>query len=429
MARDRSKDVVIIGMSGRFPKCDNITQLWSAIKKGEILTTRYKRDKLIQSGIPETLIDDLNFVPVHGHLENAERFDNTFFKISPRDAEIMDPQHRLMLEAAWGALEDAGIKCLKDGGESIGVFASRSGNSYFQHLLSQGPLDSHTLEQAIHGNDPDFIASLIAYKLNLTGPAVGIQTACSSSLVGVHFAIRALLNGDCDHAIVVSAGVVFPQIGYLYSSGGIKSASGQCRPFDINADGVVAGSGVACVILKRYKDIDTNTLHPYCIILSSAVNNDGNAKAGYFAPSIVGQTKVIKSAVQSAAIDASTIGYIETHGTGTFIGDPIEWTASSDIYAQLGAKPKQIAIGAVKANTGHLDAAAGLTALIKAALVVKEGITPPLGGFCELNPYLNRDRTPFYIPTKSIEWNSNSPRRSAVSAFGIGGTNAHVVLE
>lgn len=429
MLRDQSMDVAIVGMSGRFPKCDNITQLWSAIKKGEILTTRYTRDELLQSGVSEELIDNPNFVPVHGHLTHAEQFDNIFFKISPRDAEIMDPQHRLMLEVAWTALEDAGIKCLKDGRNSIGVFASGSGNSYFRHLLSQGPLESHILEQAIHGNDPDFIASLIAYKLNLTGPTVGIQTACSSSLVAVHFAIQALLNGDCDYAMVVSAGVAFPQVGYMYSSGGIKSASGQCRPFDISADGVVEGSGVACLVLKRYQDTDENTSRPYGIILSSAVNNDGNAKVGYFAPSVIGQANVIESAVRSAAIDVNTIGYLETHGTGTLLGDPIEWTASSNTYAQLGAKPNQIAIGALKANIGHLDAAAGLTALIKAALVVKEGIIPPLVGFSKLNPHLNTYQTPFYIPIDSIEWRSEHPRRAAISAFGIGGTNAHIVLE
>lgn len=428
MIRDRSLDIAVTGISARFPGLETLDQWWSSLLAGQVHTTKFDRNTLLEAGVPQAVVEDTRYIPVHGHLENADRFDNKFFKISPREAEIMDPQHRLMLEAAWSALEDAG-NGRSENRPVTAVFASGSGSAYFRSMLTQGPLDEDTLEQALHGTEPDFIASFISYKLNLTGPAVAIQTACSSSLVSVHFAIQSLLNGDCDQALVVAAGIAFPQAGYLYEPGGIKSATGACRPFDKSGDGVIEGSGVACLVLQRLSDVAKSAPKPYGIILGTAVNNDGSQKAGYFAPSVVGQTEVMQAAIQTANIDISTIGYIETHGTGTHIGDPIEWASTCEAYKQSGAQPNQIAIGALKANIGHTDAAAGLAALIKALWVVNEGLIPPLTGFESMNPLLETEEAPLFIPSQIIPWTNEQPRRAGISAFGIGGTNAHVIIE
>lgn len=428
MSRDRTFDICVIGIAARFPGPNDLNEWWDSLTKGQVLTTTYDSKTLYSAGVPLDLINDPEYVPVRGHLPDSDRFDNVFFRVSEREAEIMDPQHRLMLETAWRSMEDAGGVGEKNH-LITSVFASGSSSSYFRQMISNGPLDHDTLEQAIHGMEPDFIASLIAYKLGLTGPAVGIRTACSSSLVSLHLAVQSLLNGDCDQAIVVAAGLEFPQGGHLYSPGGIKSLKGKCKSFDRDADGVVEGSGVASIVLRRYEDCMHDKVEPYGVILGTAINNDGPDRAGYYAPSVSGQMKVIKSAFNNANIDISTIGYLETHGTGTPIGDPIEWTAASNAYKDLGATPNQIAIGALKANIGHIDAAAGLAALIKTIYVLKEGLIPPVANFEEANPYLEMHGAPLYIPKSCVKWKLSGPRRAAISAFGIGGTNAHVIIE
>ncbi|WP_033260686.1 type I polyketide synthase [Amycolatopsis vancoresmycina] len=428
MARDRSFDIAVTGMSGRFPGSASITELWSAVTSGQVLTTTLDTAGLARAGVPAAELGDPGYVPVRGHLADADRFDHTVFRFSARDAELMDPQHRLMLEAAWAALEDAGRAPLGDG-PVTGVYASDSGSGYLRAMLARGPLDPQVLDQAIHGTEPDFIASLIAYKLDLTGPAIGVRTACSSSLVGLHLAIQALLNGDCDQAVVAAAGIDFPQAGYVHVAGGIQSASGACRPFDAGADGVLAGSGVACVVLRRLADALDDGIEPHGVILGSAVNNDGAAKAGYYAPSPSGQQAAIEAALSAADVDAASVGYLETHGTGTKVGDPIEWSAASAAYRDRGAGAGQIAVGALKGNTGHLDAAAGLAALIKALLVVREGTVPPVGGFTRLNPLLETADSPLYVPSGLEPWSGPTPRRAGVSSFGIGGTNVHVLVE
>ncbi len=398
------------------------------MKSGRVLSTRYERRALLAAGVAESLVDDPDYVPVRCHLEHADRFEHALFRISPRDAELMDPQHRLMLEAAWAALEDAGTGML--GSEpTTAVFASGSGSGYLRSMLDAGPLDPITLDQALHGTEPDFIAGLIAYKLDLTGPALAVQTACSSSLVAVHLAVQALLNGDCDRALVVAAGIDFPQGGHLHVSGGIQSRSGRCLPFDESADGVVSGSGVACVVLRRLADALGESADVYGVILGSAINNDGAAKAGYYAPSGAGQEAVIRAALGAADVDAASVGYLEAHATGTRVGDPIEWAAACAAYGSMGAAPGQLAVGALKANVGHLDAAAGLAALIKTLLVLKEGVVPPVAGFTRLNPLLDPQDAPLFVPTRLQAWDGPEPRRAGVSAFGIGGTNAHVIVE
>ncbi|MFJ8214489.1 type I polyketide synthase [Streptomyces sp. NPDC096033] len=428
MTRDRSLDIAVTGVAGRFPGSADLAAWWEALVEGRVLTTRYDERRLREAGVPQSLIDDPGFVPVHGHLADADRFENALFRVSPREAEMMDPQHRMMLECAWAALEDAGTNPLATP-VTTGVYASASGSGYLRAMLAGGALDPMTLEDAIHGNEPDFMASLISYKLGLTGPAVAVQTACSSSLVALHTAVQALLNGECDQALVVGAGVAYPQAGHLHVPGGIHSAAGACRPFDEHADGVVAGSGVACVVLRRLEDALADGVEPYGVVLGTAVNNDGSAKAGYYAPSASGQEAVIRAALEAADVDGASIGYLETHGTGTRVGDPIEWSAASSALRAAGAAPGQVAVGALKANTGHLDNAAGLAGLIKALFVVREGVVPPVAGFTRLNPLLETGDSPLYVPRATAPWSGPEPRRAGVSSFGVGGTNAHAVVE
>ncbi|MEU1845287.1 type I polyketide synthase [Micromonospora sediminicola] len=428
MARDRSLDIAVSGMAGRFPGSPELTRWWSALTDGQVLTRRYQRHELAAEGVPQHLLDDPDYVPVHGHLADADRFDNALFRMSPREAEMLDPQHRLMLECAWSALEDAGVNPL-DTGLTTGVYASASSSDYLRRMVAGGRLTPLTLEDALHGTQPDFLASLLSYRLNLNGPALAVQTACSSSLVAVHLAVQALLNGDCDQALVVAAGMAFPQAGHLHVPGGIHSPTGHCRPFDARADGIVAGSGVACVVLRRLADALDDGPAPHGVILGTAVNNDGSAKVGYYAPSVEGQQAVIRAALRTADVGGETIGYLESHGTGTRIGDPIEWAAASAALRASGARPAQVAVGALKANTGHLDNAAGVAGLIKAILVVRDGVIPPVAGHGALNPLLDHEESPLYVPDQARPWPGDGPRRAGVSSFGVGGTNAHVVVE
>lgn len=426
--RDHSLDIAVTGLAARFPGSPDLAAWWSAIKNGRVLTTRYSRQQLLDVGVPADLVDDPDYVPVGGRLADVDRFDNVLFRVSARDAELMDPQHRLMLEVAWAALEDAAVAPLEPA-DTTGVFASMTGSGYTRAMLVRGALDPLTLDQVIHGTEPDFMASRIAYKLGLTGPTLAVQTACSSSLVGVHLAVQALVNGDCDQALVIGAGMNFPQAGHLHTPGGVLSPSGHCRPFDERADGVVAGSGVACVVLRRLEDALGQGPEPYGVVLGTAINNDGSAKAGYYAPSADGQEAVIRAALRVADVTGDSIGYLETHGTGTRVGDPIEWSAASAALGAMGAQPGQVAVGALKANVGHLDAAAGVSALIKALMVVRDGIVPPVAGFTRANPLLETEGSPLYVPAEAAAWRGPEPRRAGVSAFGIGGTNVHLVVE
>ncbi|KXK63105.1 polyketide synthase subunit [Micromonospora rosaria] len=429
MSRDRSLDIAVTGVHARLPGVTDLDDWWAATLAGRVLTTRLDRADLLAAGVPAALVDDPDYVPARGHLADADRFDHTLLRVSARDAELMDPQHRLMLETAWAALEDAGTAGPAAAEHTTGVYASGSGSGYLRAMLANGPLDPLTLDQALHGTEPDFVASLISYKLGLTGPALGVQTACSSSLVGVHLAVQALLAGECDQAVVVAAGIDFPQAGHLHVPGGIQSVSGNCRPFDAAADGVVAGSGVVAVVLRRLADALDDGPEPYGVLLGTAVNNDGAAKAGYYAPSVTGQEAVIRAALASADVGGESIGYLEAHATGTRVGDPIEWAAASAALTTAGARPGQVAVGALKAAIGHLDSASGLAGLVRALWVVREGVVPPVAGFTALNPLLEADGSPLYVPTEAAAWSGPQPRRAGVSSFGIGGTNAHVIVE
>ncbi|MFD4789735.1 type I polyketide synthase [Streptomyces sp. NPDC058459] len=427
-SRDRSLDIAVTGMAARFPGPRGIDDWWESQLHGSVHLRRYTREELLATGVPAALAADPDYVPARGHLDDWDRFDHDFFQIRKRETELMDPQHRWMLEVAWNALEDAGA-LPRDGSVVTSVYASMTGSGYMRAMVGSGNVDPGLLDDLIHGTEPDFMASRVAYKLGLNGPAFAVQTACSSSLVAVHLAVQALLSGDCDQALVVGAGFGYPQAGYLHQPGGVLSSTGACRPFDRHADGVVAGSGAGAVVLRRLSDITEDDPVPYGVILGSAINNDGNAKAGYYAPSSAGQERVIGAALSAAEVDGGSIGYLETHGTGTRIGDPIEWTAAGAALRKAGARQGSVAVGALKASIGHLDAAAGVAALIRALLVVRSGVIPPLAGFTARNPLLETENCPLYIPTEAVPWPGERPRRAGVSAFGIGGTNAHVVIE
>ncbi|MFF6980257.1 type I polyketide synthase [Streptomyces sp. NPDC008343] len=427
-SRDRSLDIAVTGMAARFPGPRNLDAWWDSQLNGSRHSKRYMREELLTAGVPAKLATDPDYVPVRGHLEDWDRFDHDFFQIRKREAELMDPQHRWMLELAWNALADAGI-APHDDATVTSVYASMTGSSYLRAMLRGSNSDPGLLDDLIHGSEPDFMASRIAYKLGLKGPAFAVQTACSSSLVAVHLAVQALLSGDCDQALVVAAGFDYPQAGYLHTPGGVLSAAGMCRTFDRDADGVVPGSGAGAVLLRRLSDITEDDPEPYGVILGSAINNDGNAKAGYYAPSTAGQERVIGAALDAAGVGGGSIGYLEAHGTGTRIGDPIEWAAATAALRRSGAGTRSVAVGALKASIGHLDAAAGVAALIRALLVVRNGMIPPVAGYTERNPLLETENCPLYIPTEAVPWTQQSPRRAGVSAFGIGGTNAHVLIE
>ncbi len=427
-----SYDIAIIGMSGRFPGARNVEEFWQNLRGGVESITFFSDEELLQRGVEAALLSDASYVKAGAVIEDAELFDASFFNFTPREAEMMDPQHRLFLEHAWQALETAGYEAEKYAGR-IGVFAGESVNSYLLHnLLPQRELiESVGVFQTLIGNDRDHLATQTAYKLNLKGPCLNIQTACSTSLVVVHLACQSLLNQECDMALAGGVSVGVPQgQGALYQEGGIVSPDGHCRAFDAQAGGTVKGSGVGIVVLKRLADALADGDCIEAVIKGSAINNDGSLKVGYTAPSVEGQAGVIEEALATALVEPETVGYVETHGTGTALGDPIEIAALTQAFGAAGGARSSCAIGSLKTNIGHLDAAAGVASLIKTVLALKHREIPPSLHFAQPNPNIDFSRTPFHVNTKLTAWESNgSPRRAGVSSFGIGGTNAHVVLE
>ncbi len=425
----RSEPVAVIGMAGRFPGAESIERLWQNLRDGVEGLSTFEYDDLIEAGVDPDLARDPAYVPVGGALDGAEMFAASFFGYSAREALTLDPQQRHFLECSWEALENAGYGAPPP---STGIFGAVSVSTYLLNrlvwrpdILTGGPT---ALETTI-GTDKDFLASRVAFKLDVHGPAVAIQTACSSSLVAVHLACRALQAGDCELALAGGASIDVPQkAGYLYRQEGIYSSDGHCRPFDAKADGMVGGSGAGVVVLKRLDDAIRDRDNIHAVILGSAVNNDGADKVGYSAPSVSAQADVIAAAHRSAGVDPESIGYVEAHGTGTHLGDPIEVTALTQAFGD--AKRGGRALGAVKSSLGHLNAAAGVTGLIKAILTVREGEIPPTLHFETPNPHLRLDESPFFVNRELMPWpTSGRPRRAGVSSFGMGGTNAHVVVE
>jgi len=442
----RETDIAIIGLAGRFPGADNLDMFWQNICEGKESISFFTDDELADKN--SRLLENANYVKAASVLSNIDKFDASFFGYSPKEAQLMDPQQRIFLECAWKALEDAGYDPEKYHG-LIGVYAGKGMNTYLINNVHPGIdfsphrtfLESMSDLQVRISNDTGYMPTQVSYKLNLKGPSVNVQTACSTALVAVHLAGQGLLTGECNMALAGGVTIQVPQNkGYVYQEDMIFSPDGHCRAFDAQAQGTVFGSGVGIVVLKLLSAAIEDRDNIYAVIKGSAINNDGSMKVGYTAPSIQGQQAVISDALLVADLDASTISYVEAHGTGTALGDPIEITAmtqafdkcidQSVYYDYQSRRGKQCALGSIKTNIGHLAEAAGIAGLIKTILALKHQLIPPSLHYSKPNPKIDFENTPFYVNTELKEWTTDSvPRRAGVSAFGMGGTNAHVVLE
>ncbi|MDY7093374.1 MAG: amino acid adenylation domain-containing protein [Acidobacteriota bacterium] len=423
--------IAIIGMAGRFPGAWSVDELWRNLCGGEEAVSFFTDEELEASGVSVEERRRKDYVAAAAVLDGVEDFDAGFFGFTPREAEILDPQQRLFLEVAWHTLEDGGCEPGSYGGR-IGVFAGLTQSTYLtRHLATQPKLMAALGDyQVTLSNDKDFLPTRVSYKLDLKGPSVNVQTACSTSLVAVHMACRSLRDGECDMALAGGATVRLPlRAGYRYQAGMILSPDGHCRPFDADGHGTVGGNGVAAVLLKPLSRALADGDPVRAVIRGSAINNDGAAKVGYTAPSVEGQTAVLRDALRAAGVEPSSVGYVEGHGTATEMGDPIEVTALNQAYGG-SAEAESIALGSVKSNLGHLDAAAGVAGLIKTALALEQGAIPPSLHFEKPNPKLDFAAGPFFVNHQLRPWpRGDEPRRAAVSSFGIGGTNAHAILE
>ncbi|GCE28516.1 polyketide synthase [Dictyobacter alpinus] len=433
-------DIAIIGMSGRFPGAQNIQQYWQNLCAG-VESIRPVSDEQLRETfrqtlgyVPETIVQqwlqDPHYIKVAAALEDIDRFDASFFGYSPAEAETIDPQQRLFLEQAWEALEDAGYADTEAYAGLIGVYAGTEVNSY--HRVHTSLIPTARDFQALVGNESAYLTTRASYKLHLTGPSIDVQTACSTSLVALHLASQSLRDGECD--IALAGGVVAystQKVGYFYQEGGMFSADGHCRPFDARANGVVfANGGVGIVVLKRLHDAYRDGDQIYAVIKASAINNDGGRKAGYTAPSIEGQKRVILEALALADARPEDISYIEAHGTATPLGDPIEIAALTQGFREHTHRSQFCALGSVKSNIGHLGVAAGIAGIIKTALALKHKMLPPSLHYEQANPHIDFEHSPFYVNTRLTPWTTAAlPRRAGVSSFGIGGTNAHVILQ
>ena len=429
MSEYEATGIAIVGMAGRFPGAASVDELWQNLLDGVRGIRRLGPEELRASGVPEDLANHPSYVPTAADVDGVELFDAEFFGIPGHEARLVDPQHRLFLESCWQALEDAGHAPRRFDGR-IGVFGSTSISTYLAHVLANGedlPADGISYPLLL-GNDKDFLCTRVAHRLGLTGPAVTVQTACSSSLVAVHLAVQSLLTGECDIALAGGVSVAVPQrTGHLYREGGILSPDGHCRVFDAEANGTVRGSGCGVVVLRRLDDALLDRDRVTAVIRGTAVNNDGANKVGFTAPSVAGQVEVIREALAVSGLPAAEIGYVEAHGTGTSLGDPIELRALAAALSADGEPPLACHIGSVKANLGHLDAAAGVTGLIKAALILREQRIPGQVDYTAPNPRIVEHLDRFRIPDAPVA-RDGALRAAAVSSFGLGGTNAHAVL-
>ncbi len=431
----QTESIAIIGMAGRFPGAKNIKIFWNNLCHGVESIDFFDHPELTSNN-PDWL-NNPNYIKAGGILDDIEYFDANFFGYSPKEAEVLDPQQRIFLECAWEALEDAGYNPQNYPG-CVGVYAGAGMNTYFinnvyPHLNTPNRSFLETMAdvQLTMGQEKDFLPTRVSYKLNLTGPSINIQTACSTSLVAVHQAINSLLRGECELAVAGGVSIRVPQkTGYIAQNNGIFSPDGHCKAFDADGEGAVFGNGAGIVVLKRLADAIADRDNIYAVIKGSSVNNDGWQKVSYAAPNLEAQASVVSQALRKAGIDASTIDYIETHGTGTNLGDPIEIAALTQAFRETSQKTGYCAIGSVKTNIGHLANAAGIAGLIKTVLALKYQQIPPSLHFKKPNPHINFEQSPFYVNTQLSPWKrKESPRRAGVSSFGMGGTNVHLVLE
>ncbi len=427
ISKKNTNAIAIVGMAGRFPGAKNTQEFWDNLCQGKESIWKFSDDEL---KVPEALARLPKYVKSRAVLDGIEFFDANFFGFTAKEAEFTDPQHRLFLECSWQALEDAGY-CPENYPGSIGVYGGMGMSTYYMNNIYpneklKGALGDYLLQI---GNEKDFLTTRVSYKLNLKGPSLGIQTACSTSLVSVCIACDHLLSHKCDMALAGGVAISVPQeSGYIHQEGMIFSPDGHCRPFDAKAEGTVPGNGVGIVVLKRLEDAIADKDHIYAVIRGYGINNDGSGKVGYTAPSIKGQADAIRSAFSMSEIDPETISFIEAHGTGTILGDPIEIQALTQAFQS--DKKGFCNIGSLKSNMGHLIEAAGVAGLMKAALSLYHQAIPPTLHYHQPNPYIDFENSPFCVNTSLKKWQpSDLPRRACVSSFGVGGTNAHAILE
>ncbi|MGA9379089.1 MAG: SDR family NAD(P)-dependent oxidoreductase, partial [Phormidium sp.] len=441
--RASQPDIAVIGMSCRFPGANNIDEFWQNLANGVESISFFSEEEVIAAGIDPKLVKNPNYVKAKPILSDVETFDADFFGYSSREAELIDPQQRLLLECAWESLENAGYNPFTYNG-AIGIYAGAVMNTYLLNNiypnrhnldindnLQVATIDSMGGLQMMVANDKDYITTRISYKLNLTGPSVNVQTACSTSLVTIHMACASLLSGESDMVLAGGVSVNVPQkVGHLYQEGMIVTPDGHCRAFDARAQGTIFGSGAGIVVLKRLEEALADGDHIYAVIKGSAVNNDGGTKVGYMAPNGDGQTSVVTQAISMSQIDPETIGYVEAHGTATPLGDPIEIGGLTQAFRASTKSKNFCGIGSVKTNLGHLQIASGIAGFIKTVLSLYHKKIPPSLHFEQPNPQLDLPNTPFYVNTTLKDWQTSGyPRRAGVNSLGIGGTNAHVILE
>ena len=437
MTNDRSaiehdSAIAIIGMAGRFPGARDVNQFWLNLREGVESISFFSREESAALGVSEALVNHPDFVNAEGMLEDIDKFDAAFFGFNPREAEILDPQHRFLLECAWEALENAGYNP-ETYSKLIGLYAGVSNPAYLFNNLATNPdlVQSLGFDQLMIANTSEFLTTRVSYKLNLKGPSYVVLSACSTSLVAVHIACQSILSGECDIALAGGVSISSQQgRGYIFREGGIASKDGRTHAFDANAMGTVGGNGVGLVVLKQLHDAIADGDHIHAVIRGSAINNDGSTKIGYTAPSIEGEARAISEALSVSEIHPETVTYIETHGTATRLGDPIEVAALAKVFGPKTQKKKFCGLGSVKTNIGHLNTAAGVAGLIKTVLSLENEAIPPSLNFKTPNPAIDFENGPFYVNTSLRKWQTNgTPRRAGVSSFGIGGTNAHLILE
>ena len=425
---NREFDIAIVGIAGRFPGARDVEQFWSNLAGGVEAITRFSDEELLQAGVPAERLGDLAYVKAAPVLDSPGHFDAAFFGYAPAEAAAMDPQHRLLLELAVEALESAGCDPNRYPGR-IGVFAGTALNTYYTNTGLDRRLAKEYIPTLIV-SDKDFLSTRISYKLNLKGPSLTVQTACSTSMVAIHLACQSLLSGEIDAALTGAVSVRVPhRAGYFCDGGGIVSADGHVRAFDASANGTVFGSGGGMLVLKRRDDAERDGDTVYAVIKGSAVNNDGAGKAGYTAPGVDSQADAVMEALANAGVEADTVSYVEAHGSGTPLGDAVEMRALTKAFRSATTKSGFCALGSVKTNIGHLDAAAGVAGILKTVLALKARKLPPSLNFQAPNPEIDFASTPFYVNARLQGWSANGLRRAAVLSTGMGGTNAVVVLE
>ncbi|HEU4591744.1 MAG TPA: amino acid adenylation domain-containing protein [Steroidobacteraceae bacterium] len=423
--------IAIVGMAGRFPGAASVEELWDVLVEGRDTIRMFKPEEL-DASIPASLRADSNYVAARGVVDGCDLFDAAFFGISPKEAELIDPQQRLFLELCWEALERGG-HTPESYAAPIGVFGGMYNPTYFQRHVQHRPdlIEKVGEFQVMLGNEKDYVATRVAHRLNLTGPAISVHTACSTSLVAICVALESLRNGQCGMALAGGASITCPpRSGYLYNEGSMLSPDGHTRTFDADAQGTVFSDGAAVVLLKRLEDAIADGNPVYAVIRGGAVNNDGGDKASFTAPSVEGQAAVVAAALDRAGVDARTISYVEAHGTATPLGDPVEIAGLTQAYRRHTQDDGYCLIGSVKSNLGHTVIAAGATGLIKTAMALAQEKLPASIHYRAPNPKIELDKSPFRVVDRLTAWpRGETPRRAGVSAFGVGGTNAHVVLE